>query len=44
MENFVGNLKLAFEPRFLKDFKPEVRAIYKRRVEYDDKLTDIFEN
>ena len=44
MEYFVGNLKQDFDQRFLKDFKPEVRAIYKRRVEYDDKLTDILEN
>ena len=44
MENIADVLNQRYEHQFLIDFKPEVLAVYEKRVEYHNKLTDLLRN
>ena len=44
MENIADVLDQGFEHHFLKDFKPKVLAVYEKRVQYHNKLSDLLRN
>ena len=44
MEDYVDIMERNYQPSDLKDMQPEARAIYKRRVEYHEMISNLLKN